>query len=73
MKYPLTCLQGNNNLAFVSASLRPFAGDTAVGTGTGFFFQPVFERVFLITNRHMDSIAFLSGATCRGFILLFAL
>ena len=53
MKYPLTCLQGSNNLAFVSAPLRPFAGDTAVGTGTGFFFQPVFERIFLITNRHM--------------------
>jgi hypothetical protein len=53
MKYPLTCLEGNNNLAFVSVPLRPFAGDTALGTGTGFFFQPVFGRIFLITNRHM--------------------
>ncbi len=53
MKYPLTCLEGNNNLAFVSVPLRPFAGDTALGMGTGFLFQPVFERIFLITNRHL--------------------
>jgi len=53
MKYPLTSLKGNNNLAFVSTSLRPFAGNTALGIGSGFFFRPVFERVFLITNRHM--------------------
>jgi len=52
MKYPLTCLKGNNNLAFVSAPLRPFAGDTALGMGTGFFFRPIFERIFLVTNRH---------------------
>jgi Trypsin-like peptidase domain len=53
MKYPLTCLEGNNNLAFVSVPLRPIAGETTVGSGTGFFFQPEFERIFLITNRHM--------------------
>jgi hypothetical protein len=53
MKYPLTCLEGNNNLAFVSVPLRPFASDTALGTGTGFFFQPVFGRTFLVTNRHI--------------------
>ena len=53
MKYPLTSLQGNNNLAFVSAPLRPFSTNTAVGSGTGFFFRPAFERLFLITNRHM--------------------
>jgi hypothetical protein len=53
MKYPLTCLKGNNNLAFVSVPLHPFAGDKALGSGTGFFFEPAFERIFLITNRHM--------------------
>jgi hypothetical protein len=53
MKYPLTCLEGNNNLAFVSVPLRPFVGDTALGMGTGFLFQPEFERIFLITNRHL--------------------
>src|SRR5229473_1295143 len=53
MKYPLTCLEGNNNLAFVSVPLRPFVGGTALGTGTGFLFEPDFERIFLITNRHL--------------------
>jgi hypothetical protein len=53
MKYPLTCLQGNNNLAFVSVPLRAFSGATALTTGTGFFFRPIFDRVFLVTNRHM--------------------
>ena len=53
MKYPLTCLEGNNNLAFVSVPLRPFSSDTALGTGTGFFFQPVLDRTFLVTNRHI--------------------
>jgi S1-C subfamily serine protease len=53
MKYPLTCLEGNNNLALVSAPLSPFANDTALGSGTGFFFQPVFGRTFLVTNRHI--------------------
>lgn len=53
MKYPLTCLQGNNNLAFVSAPLRAYKGDTALAIGTGFFFRPDFDRTFLITNRHL--------------------
>lgn len=53
MKYPLTCLEGNNNLAFVSVPVRPFVRDTALGTGTGFLFQPMYGRIFLITNRHM--------------------
>jgi len=53
MKYPLTCLEGNNNLALVSVPVRPFAGDIALGSGTGFLFQPAFERIFLITNRHL--------------------
>lgn len=53
MKYPVTCLEGNNNLAFVSVPLRPFVGGTALGTGTGFLFQPDFERIFLVTNRHL--------------------
>jgi S1-C subfamily serine protease len=53
LKYPLTCLKGNNNLGLVSVPLRPFSGNTALGIGTGFFFRPIFERLFLITNRHM--------------------
>jgi S1-C subfamily serine protease len=53
MKYPLTCLEGNNNLGFVSVPLRPYVGNTLLGTGTGFFFRPVFDRVFLVTNRHI--------------------
>lgn len=53
MKYPLTCLSGSNNLAFVSVPVRSFAGKTALGTGTGFLFRPEFGQLFLITNRHI--------------------
>jgi hypothetical protein len=53
MKYPLTCLDGNNNLALVSVPIQASVGDEALGIGTGFLFQPIFERVFLITNRHL--------------------
>ncbi len=52
-KYPLTCLQGHNNLALVSTPLSAFAGRTALAIGTGFFYSPTFERLFLITNRHV--------------------
>src|SRR5713101_1284424 len=53
MKYPLTCLEGNNNLALVSAPLSAFVGPKELARGTGFFFRPAFERFFLITNRHV--------------------